>query len=514
MSIPINSAQPYIPFLQCEQFTKESQKKIRNFVCPLCKGICNYPVVHSNNDKTYCKECSLKYYSIHHHYPFSNTDTDESKPIPLRLVEDIIDKQLIFCKNKQIGCEFLGDVKSYRQHLLNECLKEKINCTLEGCKCIIYREFLKEHLDTCEYRKIKCIHCKNEMRFNTINEHNSVCPKIEIECPLQCGERILRENIENHINSICPKQKESCPFSKYGCGFINKTRELVKKHLEQERGHALVVIEYLQIMKSELEKKQDELEKRIEVIEKGLSEKNSNVSSKFHTEELVSIKSVNVEIKKEKDSFLGKKRNSEDILEYDKIEFDNEDINLIEDIPKSQESVSLVDNSFIQQSDFIIQGSQIKCISNNIQYKFVFLNLSLHTNKKTSWSIKILSKIQWIAIGVCDKEQVIKNKLTFDPLDTEHNHGCFLISSMGSVWNCNKRNEDSQIGRKYNKDDTVVFHFIPEEQILIYEIKGFKGKFTQVHPIKNKLSITSDETGLVPCLVFVHANDVVQVSLK
>ena len=178
----------------------------------------------------------------------------------------------------------------------------------------------------------------------------------------------------------------------------------------------------------------------------------------------------------------------------------------------SKDNVNIVDNSFIQESDFIIQGGQIKCISNNIQHKFVFLNLALHTNKKTSWSIKIISKIQWLAIGVCDKEQVIKNKLTFEPLDTEHNHGCFLISSMGSVWNCNKRNEDSQSGRKYNKDDTVIFSYIPEEQILTYEIKGFKGKFTQVHPIKNK--ILSDQTGLVPCLVFVHANDIVQVSLK
>ena len=260
-------------------------------------------------------------------------------------------------------------------------------------------------------------------------------------------------------------------------------------------------------MKSELGKKQEDLEKRIEAIEKGLSESNSNLASKFHTEELVAIKSVNVEIKKEKGSFLGKKRNSEeDFLEYDKIKFDNEDI------PMSKDNVNIVDNSFIQESDFIIQGGQIKCISNNIQHKFVFLNLALHTNKKTSWSIKIISKIQWLAIGVCDKEQVIKNKLTFEPLDTEHNHGCFLISSMGSVWNCNKRNEDSQSGRKYNKDDTVILSYIPEEQILTYEIKGFKGKFTQVHPIKNK--ILSDQTGLVPCLVFVHANDIVQVSLK
>ena len=507
MSIPLNSAQLYNQFLQYELFTKESQKKIRNFVCPLCKGICNFPVVYSNNDKTYCNECILKYYSIHHRYPLSNSGTDESKPIPVRLVEDIIDKQLIFCKNKQIGCEFLGDVKSYREHILKECLKEKINCTLEGCKCIIYREFIKEHLETCEYRTIKCIYCKNEMKFNTINEHNSVCPKIEVECPLQCGLKILREDIENHINSICPKQKASCPFSKYGCGFTDKTRELVSKHLDQERGHALVVIEYLNLMKSELGKKQEDLEKRIEAIEKGLSESNSNLASKVHTEELVAIKSVNVEIKKEKGFFLGKKRNSEeDFLEYDKIKFDNEDI------PMSKDNVNIVDNSFIKESDFIIQGGQIKCISNNIQHKFVFLNLALHTNKKTSWSIKIISKIQWLAIGVCDKEQVIKNKLTFEPLDTEHNHGCFLISSMGSVWNCNKRNEDSQSGRKYNKDDTVIFSYIPEEQILTYEIKGFKGKFTQVHPIKNK--ILSDQTGLVPCLVFVHANDIVQVSLK
>ena len=118
MSIPLNSAQLYNQFLQYELFTKESQKKIRNFVCPLCKGICNFPVVYSNNDKTYCNECILKYYSIHHRYPLSNSGTDESKPIPVRLVEDIIDKQLIFCKNKQIGCEFLGDVKSYRELVL------------------------------------------------------------------------------------------------------------------------------------------------------------------------------------------------------------------------------------------------------------------------------------------------------------------------------------------------------------------------------------------------------------
>lgn len=482
-----SSALSFQPFLPLENFEVQSQKKVIGYLCILCKGVYNFPVLENKTEKTYCQECILKYYSMYKKYPLSDEIVENINLIPIQILENIINKQRIYCKNKILGCDFLGSVHEYRNHLSKSCLKEKIKCPLKGCNLEIYREFINEHLFSCDYRISKCIHCLQEMCFNKMHEHLQVCPKVEVDCPLKCNEKVKRENMIEHLNNACPNQLCSCPFVQYGCSFIQEPRFLLKKHLDNEKGHAFVVMDYLKFFEQKYEEKIKELEKRIEKIEKD----NLHVSTE----------------QKEIDNFLQKKRNYQYENNNNNINSNSNDlpISLPPDFTAEIQFdyTSIFDTSYINLEKFKVEGNIVKYIDTKGEtHKFVFLNLPLLKNKKTSWEVKIKNTTTWFACGVCDKDHVIHNNLSFEYSNPQKNLGVFIISSNGSSWNYYVPEENllPDIKRAFNKDDTIKFTFFPFKKELAYTFRNYKGKLTNVH--QTKPSFVSNDTGLVPCLIF------------
>lgn len=489
------------PFLPLENFEIQSQKKVVGYLCFLCKGVYNFPVLENKSEKTYCQECVLKYYSMYKKYPLSNEIVENINLIPIKILENIINKQTIYCKNKILGCEFLGSVQEYRNHLCKTCPKEKIRCPLKGCNRYLYREFLNEHLFSCDFRISKCIHCFKEMCFNKIHEHLKVCPKLEIDCPLKCNEKVKRENMNEHLDNTCPNQLCSCPFVQYGCSFIDEPRRLIKQHLDTEKGHALVVMDYLKYFEKKNEERFKELEKRIEKIEKENLEKHISATAQ-----------------KEINNLLQKKRNHQ---------YENNNINnninnnySSNDLPISlppnftsliqyDYTKSIVDTSYINPEKFKIEGNIVKYIDiKGETHKYVFLNLPLLKNKKTSWEVKIRKKTTWFACGVCDKEQVIRNNLSFEYSTPQKNLGIFVICSNGNSWNYYVPEENllTDIRREFNKDDTIKFTFCPYKKELAYTFRDYKGKLTNVH--QTKPFIGTNDTGLIPCLIFLYPGEI------
>ncbi|XP_060085824.1 TNF receptor-associated factor 3-like [Ylistrum balloti] len=93
---------------------------------------------------------------------------------------------------------------------------------------------------TCEYRETQCFYCLENISMKDIENHqSSVCRKVPLNCPNECGvQGMPREQMNDHLIQ-CPLKKTVCPFSKHGCTFegtkdqldIHK-KDMISLHLD------------------------------------------------------------------------------------------------------------------------------------------------------------------------------------------------------------------------------------------------------------------------------------------
>jgi hypothetical protein len=251
----------YNKFLDPELFLDKSAKIIEDYICPLCKGVLNYPSMLKNSDKITCKNCLIKEKKI--------GKLEEKNIISINTIFEILEKQKLNCKNKCIGCEFEGNLKEYRKHILNNCNYEMINCPLEGCEEKIFRIYLEDHISLCDHRIIKCPKCEKIMKYKEIIEHKkSFCEEEEIVCPNKCGNFIKRKLIDEHLKINCDNIIVNCPYNKFGCRYPSKMRKEIRRHMKDalEEHNELLLI-YINDKEDENKKKMEELENKIVLLE-------------------------------------------------------------------------------------------------------------------------------------------------------------------------------------------------------------------------------------------------------
>ena len=108
------------------------------------------------------------------------------------------------------------EIQSLKVHLDNSCLKQDIKCPFDGCESIFPREDISEHIKECDCKSISCEHCSIMINLKTLIYHYEVCPKIEINCPFDCGVIIKRESLDSHLIS-CENKPIDCPLFQFGC---------------------------------------------------------------------------------------------------------------------------------------------------------------------------------------------------------------------------------------------------------------------------------------------------------
>lgn len=244
----------YVPFLPYENFDPNSQIVIKEFICPLCKGVLNDPV-EDEFGSMFCIKCLTNYLKTNNKSIVTNqpyTKSLASNSHSMSGIWGIISKQIIFCKNKVNGCEWKGSVKDYEPHLTNQCLKEMIHCRNHDCVMNVLRENLNAHLEKCPYRLVKCQDCQVNLPYISLEFHKTVCPNFKTECPQKCKKLIMRCKIDEHLLKECSKSPVDCPFKEIGCK-EKILREEIKKHFsEYKTQHSKMFTEKIFRMKSQI----------------------------------------------------------------------------------------------------------------------------------------------------------------------------------------------------------------------------------------------------------------------
>ena len=248
----------YPPNLTIDEFIPECKPFAEPYSCPLCEGIL-YESVIDKCGHSFCLECSNNLLKETQKCPFSNLAL--SPPFAMNIVVNtVLEKQIVYCRNKSLGCEWQGKLGERKTHLNYECLKETISCEYApDCKEKDMRENILNHIKTCPYRLVQCEYCDETMTFENLEYHNKVCPNIPVECSNKCGKKIPMNKLKYHLEEECDNTVVECPFNLVGCEYYDLRLKL-KPHLEQD-----------------LERHLRMLTDKIHKLEKGLNEANSRI---------------------------------------------------------------------------------------------------------------------------------------------------------------------------------------------------------------------------------------------
>ena len=152
----------------------------------------------------------------------------------------------IHCTNKEIGCEWQGELNNINNHLGNSngCQFEEVKCSNE-CGKMIQRQYLTGHVETeCPCRKVNCQYCHNSGGRQFIEgQHKEECPKLPLPCPNKCEVwNVPREDMEAHRKE-CPLEMIQCEYYSVGCE-VRMTRKDQKEHTKEKIEDHLIMTKH------------------------------------------------------------------------------------------------------------------------------------------------------------------------------------------------------------------------------------------------------------------------------
>jgi len=159
-------------------------------------------------------------------------------------ITNILENQIIHCRNKNLGCEWIGKISIYSiSHL--ECPKDVLVCTNIDCNVILARDEIDEHKKICIFREIPCEKCEKIIIFNESKIHSNFCLKEKTPCPNLCGNLIVREDTQNHLENFCDYKLIACDFSQLGCEHVFKKKDYEEHFREFIEFHTKKVLDFL-----------------------------------------------------------------------------------------------------------------------------------------------------------------------------------------------------------------------------------------------------------------------------
>lgn len=277
----------FVKQLEIEDFTKESQEKLQEYICPLCKGIYFDPVLDSCAH-IFCKKCFMIYLGNESSKkcPIGSYTVDKSKIKEFEFISEIIKRQEAYCINKAKGCNWVGVYIERTEHAESHCEYQQIKCKNEGCNLVYSRKEMQSHDETCLFKLTQCCKCNQEIVKGLLMTHRSECPKEELICI--CEQLYFRDTIDKHKREECPSTKINCQYSIYGCleSFIRSEQQ---KHNNQSvEKHNQLVLKWINETKLEFDRSYDKQYKE-------LNEKTEKVSA-IYDQLLIKCKQYNINI--------------------------------------------------------------------------------------------------------------------------------------------------------------------------------------------------------------------------
>lgn len=256
--------------------------------CPICLHVLREPFQATCCGYIYCRSCIERVRLASKPCPTCNS-TDFNIFPDKRLHKSLYSFK-VWCSKRNKGCNWSGELRDLPAHLNDDptalarqshalrrigCDFVQVKCTM--CDALVQRGSVTSHeAKTCPFRPYMCEFCGEfESTYTEVTEtHQPQCPCFPAPCPNECGETVLRRDMDDHLQNTCklrPPDKVPCEFSFAGCSEM-VSPEKMQDHLEENlRDHlSLVATSHLSLRERlmELQGHFDENNRYIEKLQK------------------------------------------------------------------------------------------------------------------------------------------------------------------------------------------------------------------------------------------------------
>ena len=268
----------YQKFLELEDFLPENRVSILEYICPICKGVLLDPQ-QDKKGHVFCKRCIELHLLTSNKCPVDDHELSKDKIDSILFIINILEKQSVYCKNRLRECDWKGNLRLLEPHLVNDCMKQFLNCPNDGCTIKVIRQDLQIHLENCNYRLVKCDYCQKDACLKRLSLHYDECLKYPLDCIQNCGKMIERNEMDSHLKFFCDNTMSNCPYSKFGCKTVFM-KKFHKEHLTSNYDdHNFIIVDFYQKFQTELvetinksRKNTDDLLDKITSVEKKMTD--------------------------------------------------------------------------------------------------------------------------------------------------------------------------------------------------------------------------------------------------
>ncbi|KRW99195.1 hypothetical protein PPERSA_07438 [Pseudocohnilembus persalinus] len=151
---------------------------------------------------------------------------------------------------------------------------------------------------------------------------------------------------------------------------------------------------------------------------------------------------------------------------------------------QNQEEVNFLFDKLKHAKIQVISDVQVKSL--DISYKMALLEPKLDLSKSCKFGFKIIKNPQnYLAVGICDKNVVEKNKFIFRA--SPNNHGCYMVASNKQTLSCHSSDYNNfPKGFSFLEGDIVIVEFNPKEKKTIFSKKNSSEKVELAMNISDK----------------------------
>ena len=213
--------------------------------CHFCQLVARDPQLSICCGTNFCKTCLEKRKSEGGGCPACNDADVVLTTYPNKMSDRKIKKLIVLCPNDEEECEWRGELVTLDDHVTT-CEMQDVECS-QKCGATMKRTKLDNHLrNECPCRQETCMYCHVTGTYHVImGEHRSVCLKVPLSCPNECGlTDVLRSEMSEHLKK-CPLQKTICKYHNIGC------KAMLRNEDEHEHDEACMK-EHFQLMSKEL----------------------------------------------------------------------------------------------------------------------------------------------------------------------------------------------------------------------------------------------------------------------
>ena len=188
--------------------------------------------------------------------------------MPDKFFKRKVNELKVYCPNKSLGCEWVGEVSNVNRHLSQNAMEGECQfvtvacpyscdngfqrCQIEGHKAndcpnrpftcqycgheTTYIKVTSEHWSVCERYPVECpnksLGCQWAGERGDLNQHldedveEGECQFVTVACPYDCSDSFQRHLLEGHKVNDCPNRQFTCQY----CGYDTTYNKVTSEH--------------------------------------------------------------------------------------------------------------------------------------------------------------------------------------------------------------------------------------------------------------------------------------------